>query len=297
MQISAITSSVGSFSQKLSKCKSLNKNTQPSFKSIYIDEQTNLGTVALEKDKPIFLPKDALLLNELASKYPHQDCFIRRGYSNFPRLEYREKPPVVERFRATLADTYRYEIQKNDIDYPCVPLILYEDDNLNRYIGMTSYISRNPSLPTTIEAGYELHKKLIQKKYEILDMIGRVEEGTFDIGNDTVMERAKKEIEPIEVAVQRYLLEDAFKALTDKASAQQIYASTIPKIQSRLAAKRKLDLTTSLADMPQIDYSKIKVKKVNICDEAVKNYPNMQENKARIKELKDYLLQRGLVLG
>ncbi len=162
---------------------------------------------------------------------------------------------------------------------------------------MTSFISLNPSLPYTVMAGYELHKKLLEKKYEILKGIGKTDEYGYDVGDKTIIERAHKEIEDIEIAVTRYLMESAYAALTDKASAQQIYASNYPKVQSRLSEKRKFDLTTSIANRPKIDLEEIKTKKMDICKIAMENYPDVNENRERIKTLKSYMEKKGIVLG
>ena len=139
------------------------KNDIPSFKSIYVEDLIDLGEVSEKKGKPLFLPKDYYLLNEIANQYPYQDCFIMCGKSNYPRLEYRERPPQVQVFSRTLANEYKVELDPYESDYPIVPLLIHDDDDLNRFIGMTSYISLNPSLPTTVQAGYELHKKMIEK--------------------------------------------------------------------------------------------------------------------------------------
>ena len=298
MRISSISNQISSFPNKISKQNhAVKNNNSQSFKGIYIEDIVDLGKVALQPGTSKFLPKDFLLLNEIANEYPNQDCFITKGYSGFPKLEFRERPAEVQTFRKTLSKDFRIELNPADKDYPVVPLLLYDNDNLTRYIGMTSYISLNPSLPYTVMAGYELHKKLIEKKFEILKGIGKTDEYAYDVGDKTIMERAHKEIEDVEIAVTRYLLESAYAALTDRASAQQIYASNYPKVQSRLSEKRKYDLTTSIANRPKIDLEEIKTKKMDICKIAMENYPDVNENKDRIKALKDYMAKKGIVLG
>jgi hypothetical protein len=297
MNISSITNTIKSFPQKLNqnvrRQNNVNSAQVPSFKGIYVQDIVDLGDVAKSNDPPMFLPKDALLLNEIANEFPHQDCFICKGYAGLPRLEYREKPPEVQLFSKTMAREYRTEINPRDPDYPSEPLLLYGDNGLNRYIGMTSYISLNPSLPFTVKVGFELHKKLIERKNKILEMVGKTD--SFDLGDDTVIERAHKEIKDVENAVTRYLMEAAYAALTDRASASQIYASDYPKVQTRLDAKRKYDLITSIAKRPEFDEKRLN--EVDICELAVKNYPNDDENKSRIQELANYLTEYGIVLG
>lgn len=290
MQIQSIKNVFTSLQK--TEVKKHNKNT-PSFKSIYVEDIVELGDVAKSNEPPQFLAKDALLLNEIANEYPNQDCFIMKGYAGLPRLEYREKPPEVQLFTSTFAKNYRIDLDPNDEEYPSEPLLLYGDSPMNRFIGMTSFVSLNPSLPYTVRAGYELHKRLIKKKEEILKVIGKTDD--FDMGDDTLIGRAHKEIKDVELAVTRFLMEAAFSSLTDPATAQQIYKSNIPKVQSRLGEKRKYDLTTSLGNRP--DMAELSKKKFDICEAALEKFPDEQENINRIEELMGYLKEHGLVLG
>lgn len=267
-------------------------NDKVSFKSIFVEDTVDLGTVK-ESEFPVkFLKKDSLLLNEIAQDYPNQDCFIRKGWAHHPRLEYREKPPEVQIFSESFFTPYTTQIDPKDELYPCEPLIIYPDDDINMYIGMPSFISLNPSLPFTVKAGYEVHKKLLEKKYQIMDVIGKTDE--IDLGEESITKKAHKAIEDVEVAVTRYLLECSLAALKDKASAEQIYASNYPKVQSRLDAKRTLDLLTSVAKQPRINPDDIKTNKVDICELATKNYPNLEENKQRIEDIKLFMTQNKL---
>ncbi len=297
MKISAISNLFNaqinkSHSKKAEQHNGNKKNV--SFKSIYVEDIVDLGEVAEAGLPAKFLKKDALLLNEIAQDYPNQDCFIRKGYGGLPRLEYREKPPEVQNFTASIFKQYNVSIDPDNREYPCEPLLLYEDSNLNRMIGMTSFISLNPSLPYTVKAGYELHKKLLEKKYQIMEVIGRSD--SVDLGEETLIEKAHKAIADVEEAVKRYLLEASYAALTDRASASQIYASNYPKVQSRLDAKRKLDLTTSTAKLPTINPEDA-TKKIDICELAMKNYPDYQENKEVNKKLLDYMANHAIILG
>ncbi len=293
MRISPVSNVINSFSKN--SVKNVNGQRKTSFKGIYVEDIVDLGDVAEGNFPPEFLKKDALLLNEIAQEYPNQDCFIRKGYAGLPRLEYRERPPQVQMFTETIAKQYKTSIDPNDEEYPSEPLILYGDTNLNRFIGMTSFISLNPSLPYTVKVGFELHKKLLEKKYQIMEVIGKTD--NIDLGDETLIQKAHKAIEDIEIAVVRYLMESSCAALSDRASASQIYASNYPKVQSRLDAKRHLDLVTSVAKRPELDLEEIKKNKIDICDLAVKNYPNTEENKARIEELAEYMTQNGLIIG
>ncbi len=297
MNISSISNSVNSlFTNKNNNAEKKEKLTnKPSFKGIYIEDIVDLGEVAEKTSVPTFLKKDALLLNEIANQYPYQDCFIRRGNVGLPRLEYRERPPQVQVFTETLAREYKTEIDPNDQDYPAEPLLLYEDSNLNRFFGVTSYISLNPSLPYTVKVGYELHKRLLEKKYQIMEVIGRTD--NLDLGEETLIQKAHKAIEDVETAVTRYLLEASYAAITDRATASQIYASNYPKVQTRMDAKRKLELTTSAAKLPDLNPEELRKNKIDICELAMQNYPNLEENKKRIKELSEYMFNNGLVLG
>ena len=295
MKISSITNTISSLSPKNISNNNKAQTTKPSFKAVYVEDIVDLGDVAVSDSPPTFLPKDALLLNEIAQEYPNQDCFIRKGYAGLPRLEYRERPPQVEVFTVGLARQYKTTIEPDDKDYPCEPLILYADENLNRFIGTTSFISLNPSLPYTVKAGYELHKKLIEKKYQIMDVVGKTK--NVNLGEETLIEKAHKAIEDVEAAVTRYLLEAAYAALTDRASAQQLYASNYPKVQSRLEAKRRYDLVTSIAKRPELDVEKMRKERIDICELAMQNYPNFEENKKRIELLTKYMAEHGIVLG
>lgn len=294
MKISSISNIYNSFS-KNKKISSNNTASKPSFKGIYVEDIVDLGSVAESNTPPRFLKKDALLLNEIAQEYPNQDCFIRKGRAGLPRLEFREKPPEVQLFTETIAKQYKTSIDPNDKDYPVEPLILYADSRLNRFIGMTSFISLNPSLPYTVKVGFELHKKLLEKKFQIMEVLGKGD--NVDLGEESLTKKAHEAIEDVETAVTRYLLEASYAALTDRASASQIYASNYPKVQSRLDAKRKLDLVTSIAKRPELDVEEMKKNKIDICELAMKNYPNMEENKKRIDELSEYMAQHGIIIG
>ena len=127
MNISSVSNTVRSFPKKIE-----NNNNNVSFKSIYIDKNTDLGRCKAGIFPARFQKKDALLLNEISQRYPNQDCFIRKGYGGRPYLEFREKPADVQVFEPTMYKQYKVEIDPNDKENPCVPLILTkETKNLN----------------------------------------------------------------------------------------------------------------------------------------------------------------------
>lgn len=303
MNISTVSNTVRTFPKKAinTNTHAENKPNNVSFKGIFLESITDVGNEKEGIYPARFQKKDALLLNKIAQAYPNQDCFIRKGYGSKPRLEFREKPPEVQVFDATVFNQYRVEVDPNDKEYPCVPLIIDPDSDicrtigipdLNFIIGVPSSISTNPSLPYTVKAGFELHKKLMEKKYQIMDVIGRTD--TVDLGGESVIEKARKAIEDVEVAVTRFLVDSAYAALMDKASARQIYESNYPKIQTRLDAERRLDLTTSLVEQSKLAHEDIS--KIDICEYAMRNYPDINENKDRIKKVTDYMRQQGITL-
>ncbi len=318
MNISSVSNTVRTFPKNfINSNKNVEKN--PSFKAIYLEDTTDVGNLKDGIFPARFRKEDALLLNKIAQAYPNQDCFIRKGLGSKPRLEYREKPPQVQVFSSTLFDQYKVDIDPNDKDYPCVPLIIppvgEDDANLNFIIGVPSSISTNPSLPYTVKLGFELHKKLLEKKYQIMDVIGRTD--TVDFGDESITEKAHKAIEDVEIAIKRFLVDSAYVALTDRATGRQIYESNIPRAQTRLDAERRFDLTTSVAKQKNIteaeNFAKVRSmvqnaldngmsslkapdSQVDICDYVMQHYPNTAENRKRIKEVTQYMIDNGITL-
>ena len=290
MNISSVSNLMNSFP----KVNKNNNQKNVSFGAIYVEKNVDLGRTAESRFPPKFNRGDELLLNEIAQLYPNQDCFIRRGYSNYPRLEFREKPASVQVFTPSLTDKYKTEIDAVDEDYPCVELLLRKNDRVaSRVIGLQNYIAMNPSLAFTISAGFEVHKKMLERKYEIMQLVGNGDD--FDLGGKSVDEMAYAEIKDIELAVKRYLLESAYAALTDRAPASQIYASNLPKVQTRLEANRKLDLTTSVANRPPVLDKELTKDRMDICEVAVRTYPNPNDNQARIDKLEEILMNKSLI--
>lgn len=290
-------SSVSNYTNSFPKLKSnINNNKNVSFGAIYVEKNVDLGRTADSRFPPKFNRRDELLLNEIAQLYPNQDCFIRRGYSNYPRLEFREKPAAVEVFTPSLSEKYKTEINSLDEDYPCVELLLKKTDKVaNRIIGLQNYIAMNPSLAFTISAGFEVHKKLLERKYEIMQLVGNGDD--VDLGGKSVDEMAYAEIKDIELAVKRYLLESAYAALKDRASASQIYASNLPKVQTRLEANRKLDLTTSVANRVPVLDEELTKDRMDICEVALRTYPNADENEERIRKLEKFMIDKSLIFS
>lgn len=299
MKINAVTNAVNFFSKSVSQ-----KSKNPSFKSIYLDNRICIGEASIDKYKSKFLKSDALLLNKISQLYPNQDCFIKSGYAGYPCLEYREKPPEVQPFDATIYRRYEVSINPDDKDYPTEPMLLYDTNELNRIIGMPSFISLNPSLAYTVQAGYELHKRLIEKKIKIMEVVGKTD-GVI-LGEKTLIQRAHEGIKETEEAVRRYLLESAYLALSKRASAKQLYESNYPKVQSRLDTERTLDLTTSYAKQQEIkrqieqnlkNPQEVDIEKMDICDYAEHLYPNYNENIDANKLLMQYMLANGLIIA
>ena len=294
MNISTVSNTVRTFPKTISNNKNAeNKNNKNlSFKGIFVDYSVDLGRVKEDMYPARFQAKDALLLNEIAQEYPNQDCFIKAGYGKKPCLEFRERPPQVQFFETDHFKQYKVNISPDDKQYPSVPLIIHKDDDFNFLIGVPSYISTNPSLPNTIRAGFEVHKRMLEKKYQIMDVIGRTD--MVDFGGETINEKAYKAIKDVETAVTRFLIESAYAALTDRATGRQIYESDIPKIQSRLDAKRRFDLTTSVAKQPVSP--RTTDSKFDVCKFAMDHFPNHKENIDAIKNLTNYMREMGISL-
>lgn len=280
----------------LSQIQTTNKAQQKpntSFGAIFVERGVDLGNAAESRFPPRFSRRDELLLNEIAQLYPNQDCYIRKGYCNFPRLEFREKPASVQIFKATPGERYRTEVDPADEDFPAVELLLHKDDTkANRIIGMQNFIATNPSLAFTISAGFEVHKKFLEIKYQIMKQFGSGDD--VNLGQKDVNQLALERVKVTELAVKRYLLESALASLKDRASAEQIYASNLPKVQTRLEANRMLDLTTSVANrLPEVDGEFLK-DRIDICDLALSKYSKPEENEARIKEIENAMIDNGM---
>lgn len=298
MKISAFSSANYNNNLMKNNLKETNKKSNVSFKSVYLDGFVDLGRASCKSVPARFLPSDEYALRKIEQQYPNQDCFICKGRDRRPCLMYRETPVRIPYYNPTrLADVYKLEINPNDKDYPCEPLILDKDSDLNIFIGMPSYISTNPSLIFTIKVGFELHKELMKKKALIEDALGNNED--FNLGEESIVKLAHKEIKETETAVIRYLMECAYAALSDRASAEQIYKSDYPKIQSILKAEREYDLTTSTTNRPKIknnDNSGKEENKEDFCQSIVNMFPDYEENVARIEELKQYMNENSLFL-
>ena len=277
----------------------VSNSKQPSFKGIFLEDMICLGRVSADKHRSKFQKKDALLLQEIASLYPNQDCFIMAGKDSLPCIAYREKPIALQKFTRNIVGQNAISIDPEDSEYPIIPLIIYPDEpdidlrrkNLSLIFGVPSYISINPSLPYTVKVGYELHKQLLEKKYQILKVVGQNEH--IDLGTSSIAEKAHESIECVENAVTRYLLESAYEALTDRVTAGQLYASNYTKVQNTLQNKRDIDLTTPLSKQ----YQELKNPyEVDICEKALETYPDDEENKDEIIKLVDYMLENNIYL-
>lgn len=292
MNISTVSNTVRTFPKIDKNTNNKAENNKVSFKGIFVDYSVDLGRNKEDSYPARFQPKDALLLNEISQEYPNQDCFIKKGYGCKPCLEFRERPPIVQCFEETLANQYKINVSSSDSLYPPVPLLIHPDDDSNFLIGVPSSISTNPSLPTTIRAGFEVHKKMLERKYQLLDLIGRTD--VVDLGGKSIAQRAYESIKEIETAVKRFLIESAYIALTDRASGRQIYESDIPKIQSRLDMKRRYDLTTSVAK--QAIPPRRQEDRTDICELSIQQFPNHAENEDAIEKLTSYMREKGITL-
>lgn len=274
-------------------------SSKPSFKGIFLEDVICLGRVSTGINRSEFQKKDALLLQEIASLYPNQDCFVMAGKDSLPCIAFREKPIGLQKFTRNIVGQNAISIDPEDSEYPIIPLIIYPDEedvderrkNLSLIFGVPSYISINPSLPYTVKVGYELHKQLLEKKYQILKVVGQNEH--IDLGASSIAEKAHESIEGVENAVTRYLLESAYIALTDRVTAGQLYASNYTKVQNTLQNKRDIDLTTPLSKQYHETNNPYDV---DICKEAVETYPDDEENKEEINKLVDYMLENDLYL-
>ena len=270
-----------------------------SFKSIYVEDITDIGNYKDGSFPAKFTKKDALLLHEIENEYPNQDCFIKKGYQFLPSLEFREKPIDIPFFKDSMNGLYTFGFDPNDPEYETVEMLLYKEKgkepykipHLNFILGVTSEKLTNPSLQYTIKMGMECHKKVMEKKYQLLEVLGKNEE--VSLGDDSLIGKAHNAIEDYEVAALRHLLECAYIALTDKASIRKIYESNNLQIKTILENKRKFDLVTSTDKQPRIAKEP---KSEDICQQLTTTYPNTIENIERILELSKYMSEKGVTL-
>ena len=270
-----------------------------SFKNIYVEDITDIGNYREGGSPARFTKKDALLFNELASVYPNQDCFICKGNQFLPSLKFREKPIGVPIFHESKTGTYKLSIDPNAPEYETVEMLLYKEEgkeaykipNLNFILGVTSERLTNPSLHYTIKMGMECHKKIMEKKYQLLEVIGNNDE--VSLGDDSLITKAHNAIEDYEVAVLRHLIETAYLVLTDKASIRKVYESNNLQIRPILESKRKFDLVTASEMQPTMGRD---TEGEDFCKKLTELYPNTTENIVRIKELTDYMFEKNIKL-
>ncbi len=274
----------------------INRNSQDvlskrnSFKGIYVDYDTDIGNEKEDVYPATFKNSDAVLLNEIARRYPNQDCFICKGANGKPRLEFRERANDVQVFRTNTFNQYMIEVNPKNKENPCVPLIIHENSDINSIIGIPSRFSHNPSLTFTILLGFELNKKLIEKKYQILDVMGENE--SIDLGGETPTDKAYNGIKELEIAVTRYLVECAFAAINDTSSASGLSSFNLSKVQDDLIEKRKNNLMSGDAVVSDIDLLDGK----DVLSVIMERYPNVDENKKRIEEIAEYIRIMGISL-
>ena len=202
-------------------------------------------------------------------------------------------------FKDSMNGLYTFGFDPNDPEYETVEMLLYKEKgkepykipHLNFILGVTSEKLTNPSLQYTIKMGMECHKKVMEKKYQLLEVLGKNEEQS--LGDDSLIGKAHNAIEDYEVAALRHLLECAYIALTDKASIRKIYESNNLQIKTILENKRKFDLVTSTDKQPRIAKEP---KSEDICQQLTTTYPNTIENIERILELSKYMSEKGVTL-
>lgn len=296
MNISSFAGSINPFVKNNIQTK---KQNNTSFKSIFINSSVVASQETRNEPLYSFLPKNALALNKISYSYPNQDCFITKGHSDRPALLFREKPPKVAVYSDTPFREISVKFDKDEQPYEPIPLILYPLDDyelddyflndykfINLFIGLCSSSSPTPSLELTVKSGYELHKKLIERKYKIEDKIGNSD--MVDFGGPTILDKSHKAIEEDEIAVTRFLMECAYLFFAERAEGNKFHGNTYLRTLVELIEERKYDLTTSLAKQMKNSKSS-ELDKFDICDIATKSFPNIQENKARIKELAEYM--------
>lgn len=280
----------------------VNKNTnyKQSFKAIYIDEYTDIGDVSVHDVPPVFYYEDALLINEIVALFPNQDCFIGRGYENFPVLKFREKPYDIQYYTNDEKENkYHITIDPKDSTFGEEPLILYPQDNkykerskcekLNMHIGLPSSHKMNPSLFYTLYSGYELHKKLLFKRDQILEIVGTNK--SVDFGGKNVLEKAHDEIDDAEMALVRYLCDFAYVSENPEISEGMIRHSDYSKRESYLNAKLQIDLKTSIGTRPKPPSKSedkdnlMDLKDTDLCETVIRGFPEEALNQKRLDEI------------
>ena len=273
------------------------KQNNVSFKSIYLENDVDLGHYKANDIPARFHQLDNMLLHEIEQEYPYQDCFIRKGFADFPRLEFREKPITIKNFEFGENGSYKITMpEETNENFELTELLLYKDRESNTHrrpelstiIGLPSRYSTNPSLTYTIKMGFECHKKVMEKKYQILDIVGRNDE--MSLGDDSVITKAHKAMEETEISVLRYLCECALTTLSNKVESKKALRSTFPKIKTTLNEKRKHDLVTCVDLQKKTDRGGTE----DLCTKLVETYPNTVENIGRINEIINYLIKQDM---
>lgn len=298
MKISPLAGSTNPYVKNNNK---VNNNT--SFKSIFINSSVIATRSNVGVPLHTFLPKDSIVLNKISYAYPNQDCFITRGDNDRPALLFREKPPEVTVYNDTATRERCIRFDKDDETYRAVPLILYPSDDegnkdyflnnfksINRILGLCPFNSQNPSLKYTVKIGYELHKALMEIKYQLEEAVGSCD--VIDFGGPNILDKAHKAMEELEIAVTRLLLEFAYFQFSNERPQYEIPDLSDLRVLVTLQEERKQDLRTNLFNrLNNSDPSNSDEKEADIFDYAMKEFPNIQENKERIKELSEYILE------
>ena len=267
------------------------KQNHVSFKNIYVDEDVRIGYFAKSETPPVFTETDSLILNEIAMQYPNQDCFIRSGKDRLPRLEFREKPKQIPSLKVYGQRYATQAIDREDPNNACVQLLVYPNSIYSGLFSTTSSFSFIPSLPHTVKTGFELHKKYLEKKYMILDSIGKT--GRIDFGKEKLLDRVYEETESTEVSFHRYLVENAALALFNRDKSKQRFDAVYPKMEAKLEEKEKKDMLSKDSDRSSDETGINYLDSKDLCTEIEQEYPNRYDNEKmtqailkRLKQLK-----------
>lgn len=283
MEISSVSNNLKFDTQN----KNNKNNKSVSFGSIYLDSKSYIGLISETLNPPKFPIKDELLFNELAQLYPNQDCFIKSAPNGQPVLQYREKPVGLQVFDISLGDRYSFSINPDEENNPCIELMLTSSDTIaTQVLGYQNEMYNNPSLVNTIKAGFEVHKKLLEKKLMFMKEIGKGD--IPSLGPKSIDELSHDLVRDVELAVKRYLLESAFSSIFETISAHQRYGKESERIQNKLERNRNLEMTTSATDRPLFLDEEFTLNKVDICKESTERWPDYDDNRERVDKLLEF---------
>lgn len=271
---------------------SKNNNKNVSFGSIYLDSNSYIGLISETLKPPKFPLKDELIFNEVSQLYPNQDCFIKSGDRGQPILQFREKPVGLQVFDVTLTDRYAFSINPEEENNPCVELILTKDDDIaTQVLGYQHKEYNEPSLATTIKAGFEVHKKILEKKLMFMKHIGKGD--IPSLGPKSIDELSHDLVRDVELAVKRHVLEAAYSLTFEPVSASLRYGKEEERIEYKLGKNRNLEMTTSATKRPLFLDPEFTLNGIDICKRAMELWPDYDDNKERIDKLLEFFKNNG----